>query len=79
MEFLTAAILKFKMEALDVNGKTGTHFFLDQWSFYKPFIIYLDIKLDMVIPEDIYQFQWFHGYGSKIVNVKVKTNMKVTF
>ena len=28
-----AAILKFKMEALDVNGKTGTHFFLDQWSF----------------------------------------------
>ena len=30
MEFLTAAILKFKMEALDVNEKTGTHFFLDQ-------------------------------------------------
>ena len=30
MEFLMAAILKFKMEALDVNGKTGTHFFLDQ-------------------------------------------------
>ena len=30
MEFLTAAILKFKMEALDVNGKTGTHFF--SWS-----------------------------------------------
>ena len=25
---LVAAILKFKMEALDVNGKTGTHFFL---------------------------------------------------
>ena len=30
MEFLTAAILKFKMEALYVNGKTGTHFCLDQ-------------------------------------------------
>ena len=30
MEFLTAAILKFKMEALDANGKTGTHFILDQ-------------------------------------------------
>ena len=30
MEFLTAAILKFKMEALDVIGKTGTNFFLDQ-------------------------------------------------
>ena len=30
MKFLMAAILKFKMEALDVNGKTGTHFFLDQ-------------------------------------------------
>ena len=30
MEFLTAAILKLKMNALDVNGKTGTHFFLDQ-------------------------------------------------
>ena len=30
MGFLKAAILKFKMEALDVNGKTGTHFFLDQ-------------------------------------------------
>ena len=28
--FLVAAIWKFKMEALDVNGKTGTHFFLDQ-------------------------------------------------
>ena len=27
---LVAAILKFKMEALDVNGKTGTHYFLDQ-------------------------------------------------
>ena len=27
---LVAAILKFKMEALDVNGKTGTHFFLNQ-------------------------------------------------
>ena len=23
-----AAILKFKMETLDVNGKIGTHFFL---------------------------------------------------
>ena len=27
---LAAAILKFKMEAQDVNGKTGTRFFLDQ-------------------------------------------------
>ena len=30
---LVSAILKFKMEALYVNGKTDTHFFLDPCNF----------------------------------------------
>ncbi len=30
---LLTAILKLKMDSLNVNGKTGTHIFMNQWCF----------------------------------------------